>query len=202
MKKNFQDRFAVIDLETLGVGSDSVILSLGLTVGAYSDTSQTFESLLANGLAIKFDIKEQLAKGRKTSRRVIDWWKKQDEGARKILFPTPQDVSLYNLSQYLDDYFAKVGFDIKLHDMYDRNSFDLTKLQYLYEEELNQDVPWDYHQTFDIPTAFRFMGFNRYAGIHVNDIPGATYHDALHDAAVDQLRIYRVLHSQEQEQGQ
>lgn len=195
MGKLFQDHFAVVDLETLGVGSDSAILSLGLTLGRY-DTPMDFDTLQATGLYLKFKLKEQLDKGRKKSDRVIKWWYEQKPESRKVLFPTPQDVSLYDIDGYLKSYFSIAGIDIKKVDFYDRNCFDLTKLQYLYEEELDMDVPWNYHHTFDIPTAFRFMGFERYAGIRADDIPGCVYHNALHDAAVDHLRIYKVLHEE------
>jgi hypothetical protein len=194
--KLFQDHFGVIDLETLGVGSDSAILSLGLTVGRY-DTALSFEQLIQGGLYLKFDLKEQLQEGRKKSDRVIKWWYDQPQAARKVLIPSPDDISLYRVEEYLKRYFDGLGIDIKKVDLYDRNSFDLTKLQYLFEEDLNQDVPWNYHYTFDIPTAFRFMGFERYAGMRAEDVPGCIYHNALHDAALDHLRIYKVLHDEQ-----
>ena len=193
MGKLFSDHFGVIDLETLGVGSDSAILSLGLTVGRY-DTALTFDQLVGGGLSLKFDLKEQLQKGRKKSDRVIKWWYEQKHEARKVLIPSPDDVSLYRVEEYLKRFFDGLGMDIKKVDLYDRNSFDLTKLQYLFEEELDKDVPWNYYNTFDIPTAFRFMGFERYAGVRADDVPGCIYHNALHDAALDHLRIYKVLH--------
>jgi len=190
----FQDHLGVIDLETLGVGSDSAILSLGLTVGRY-DAPLSFDQLVSGGLYLKFDLKEQLQKGRKKSDRVIKWWYEQKPEARKVLIPSPADVSLYRVEEYLNRYFQSIDLDIKKVDLYDRNSFDLTKLQYLFEEDLDKDVIWNYHNTFDIPTAFRFMGFERYAGVWADDVPGCTYHNALHDAALDQLRIYKVLHA-------
>lgn len=196
MSKTFQDYLSVVDLETLAVGSDAVILSLGLTCARYDDTTQTFNSLVDNGLYLKFDIKEQLAKGRRTSERVVKWWYDQDQQARRVLIPSANDVSLYDLGKYLTEFYDRIGINIKQSDMYDRNCFDISKLQYLFEQELDQDVPWNYHNTFDIPTAFRFMGFDRYAGVRVSDFEGATYHHALHDAAVDHMRMYKVLHDQ------
>jgi hypothetical protein len=196
-KSPFQDHFAVIDLETLAAGSDAPILSLGLTVGRYDDTDQSFDTLIAGGLYLKFNLKEQLEKGRKPSERVVNWWYQQDATAKKVLGPDPaNEVSLYDIKSHLLNFFQSKGLDIKQIDLYDRNCFDISKLQYLVEEELKEDVFWNYHQTFDIPTAFRFLGFDRYGGVRVSDITGAVYHNALHDAAVDQLRIYKCLHSE------
>lgn len=197
MSKNpFQDHLAVIDLETLAADGAAPILSLGLTVGRYDDATRTFDSLVEGGLYLKFNLKEQLEKGRKPSQRVVKWWYDQSADARKVLIPDPaNEISLYDIKRYLLEYFATLNLDIKKVDFYDRNCFDLSKLQYLVEEDLKEDVFWNYHQTFDIPTAFRFMGFDRYGGVRVSDFPGAVYHNALHDAAVDHMRLYKCLHS-------
>jgi hypothetical protein len=195
MSNAFQDYFGVIDLETLAVGSDAPILSLGLTVSRYDDKSQTFQSLVDNGLFLKFNLKEQLDKGRKASTRVVKWWYEQSPEARRVLIPQPEiEVSLYDLETYINGYFHKIGVSFKKIDLYDRNCFDISKLQYLFEEDLGKDVIWNYTSTFDLPTMFRALGFDRYAGIRVQDIQGATYHNALHDAAVDHLRLMKVLH--------
>lgn len=197
MSNTFNDYLAVIDLETLGSKSDAVILSLGLTLSRYDDKSQTFETLTRDGLYLKFDIKEQLERGRKTQDRVIRWWYDQSPEARKVLIPKSTDISFYSLPEILTNYFNTRGVNIRKCDMYDRKSFDLSKLQYLYEEELGGDIPWSPVNEFEVATAFRFMGYDRYAGIQVKDIPGAIYHNALHDAAVDHLRIFKCLHNLE-----
>lgn len=195
---NFFDHLAVIDLETLAAGSDAPILSLGLTVSRYDDKSQTFQSLVDDGLYLKFKLKEQLDKGRKVSERVVKWWYEQSPQARSVLIPNPSiDVSLYDIEHHLTSFFDRKGINIKKVDFYDRNCFDLSKLQYLLEEDLGKDVIWNYHNTFDIPTAFRFLGFDRYGGTRVSDFPGAIYHNALHDAAVDHMRIFKCLHTEE-----
>jgi hypothetical protein len=192
----FQKDLGVVDLETLGMGSETVILGLGLTLGRY-DTPLTFDQMVSEGLYLKFNVKEQLARGRKTSERVVKWWYQQSKEAQEILRPRPDDVSLYDIDKYLLEFFKKRGLEsIHFCDLYDRNCFDLSKIQYLYEEDLKRDVPWNYHNTFDIPTAFRFMGFERYAGVKVEDVPGCVYHNPLHDAALDHLRLYNVLHSE------
>lgn len=192
---NFFDHLAVIDLETLAAGSDAPILSLGLTVSRYDDKSQTFQSLVDGGLYLKFNLKEQLDRGRKPSERVVKWWYEQSPEARSVLVPKPNiEVSLYDIEHHLTSFFAGKGINIKKVDFYDRNCFDLSKLQYLLEEELGKDVIWDYHSVFDVATMFRAMGFDRYAGIRVSDFPGAVYHNALHDAAVDHMRLLRTLH--------
>lgn len=193
-RKVFQDYFAVIDSETLAAVDNAVILSIGITVSKYTDKHLSFDDLIKNGLYRKFDIKEQLDRGRKTQKRVINWWYGQDSEAKQVLVPNPlQDTSLYDFPKTFDDYFNSLGLNPKNVDFYDRKSFDLTKLQYLYEEELDSDIPWAPTNDFEISTALRYLGYDRYAGIQVKDIPGATYHNALHDAAVDHIRLLKVL---------
>ena len=71
----------------------------------------------------------------------------------------------------------------------------MSKLEYLFVEEQKVDVPWDFHKEYEVSTALKYMGFDRYGGIFVKDIEGAVYHNALHDAAIDHLRILKCLHS-------
>ena len=194
MAKIFNDHMAVIDLETLGVRSDSVILSLGLTFSRY-DEVKTFDELVNEGLYLKFNIKEQLNRSRVTQERVVKWWYNQSIEARKILYVKEDDLSFYQLPEILNKFFEDKGVSLKKVDLYDRKSFDISKLQYLYEEELGGDIPWNPNSEFEVATTFRMLGFDRYAGIQVSDIPGATYHNAIHDAAVDHLRIFKCLHS-------
>mgnify|MGYP001594552110 CR=1 FL=1 len=196
-RKTFQEYFAVMDSETLGSVDDSVILSAGFTVSKYTDGHLSFDDLVKNGLYRKFNIKEQLSKGRKTQKRVIGWWYDQDAKARSVLVPQPDDTSLYDFPAELEAYFKTLGLNMKDVDFYDRKSFDLSKLQYLYEEDLGRDIPWSPTNDFEVGTAFRFMGYDRYAGIQVKDIPGATYHHALHDAAVDHIRLLKVFNAKD-----
>lgn len=193
--KTFQDHLVVLDLETLGSRDDAVILSLGLTFSRYDEHTKTFQQLVDEGLYLKFNIKEQLARGRKTQDRVVQWWYKQDFEAKQVLIPKPDDVSLYSLPERFAAYFKSKGLTAKDCDWYDRKSFDMSKLQYMFEEELGGDVPWRPTQEFEVATAFRFLGMDRYAGIQVKDIPGAIYHNAVHDAAVDHLRLFKALHT-------
>lgn len=192
---NLNKHFAVIDLETLGKTENSCILSLGLTISEYEESDITFQELLDKGLHVKFDLKEQLARGRATQKSTIQWWYEQSTEAKKILNPSAQDVSLYSINDILTEFFEKKGINPKKVDIYDRNSFDINKIQYVYEEDLDLKIIWDYHATFELSTFCRVLGYDRYAGVRVSDIPGAVYHNALHDSAVDHLRVMKVLHT-------
>ena len=194
-KQELCEHIATIDLETLGIASNSVIISAGVTVSRYEDKDITFQELISNGLERKFDIKEQITLKRAVNDKVVKWWYEQSPEARKILIPSPTDVSLYTFYDDLVKFFKDKEIDIKKVDFYDRRSFDLSKLEYLFVEEQKVDVPWDFHKEYEVSTALKYMGFDRYGGIFVKDIEGAVYHNALHDAAIDHLRILKCLHS-------
>lgn len=190
----YNKHLAVLDLETLGKFSDAVILSLGLTVSKYDDKHLSFQDLKDNGLYIKFNIKEQLNKGRKIDQDVLDFWYKQDVKAKSVLNPSDEDVSLYSVVDIIEEYFKSINLSMKKVDLYDRKSFDIAKLQCICERDLKCDVPWDYRNDYELATAFRFMGYDRYGNLDIRDIPGAMYHHALDDAACDHLRLLKCLH--------
>lgn len=196
---SFNKDFVVIDLETLGVSSDAIILSAGVVHGRYEDKNLNFDDLIRNGMYRKFNVEEQRRRGRRTSRRVIKWWFGQSEESKKVLKPDSSDTLLYNFPAELEAYIQSRGLNIRKVDFYDRKNFDLSKIQYLYEEDLGRDIPWNPNYEYEVATAFRFMGMDRYAGIQVSDIRGAVYHNALHDAAVDALRLSKALHNVEPE---
>lgn len=194
--KEFFDHFAVVDLETLAKGSRSAILSMGITLSRYDYKAVTFDELNDNGLYLKFKLEEQLkVMNRTTEKSTVEWWYQQSAEAKQVLKPSPNDVSIRSLTTYMAAFFHKRGVDIRKVDFYDRNSFDMSKLQDVIENNLGEKVPWSYTHVFEISTMLRYQGFDRYAGMRVEDIPGATYHHALHDAAVDHLRIMKALHS-------
>lgn len=195
-KQKFNDYLATVDSETLAIGSDSCILSIGVTVSKYEDKDITFEQLVSAGFSMKFDLAEQRANGRTVSDKVVRWWMDQSPEARKVVMKSSNDVSLYTLHDELVKFFVEKDIDIMKVDMFDRRNFDLSKMEYLFVEEQKLDrVPWDHLNEYEVSSALRFMGYDRYGGIHVKDIPGAVYHNAIHDAAVDHLRILKCLHS-------
>lgn len=186
---------AVLDTETLAKFDDAVILSLGMVVVPYDNFGTEFLDILkAPGLELKFDVRDQIKTyGRKTEASTIAWWKKQDAEAKKVLTPCDADVPLEYLPTALDAFIKSTGLDWKQIDLYDRNSFDIKKLQHIYEMNLGKKTPWDYQACWEIATTLKFLGFDRYGGVRPADVPGMIYHNALHDAALDAYRILKAL---------
>lgn len=105
----------VFDFETLGLGENSVLLSLGVLAfnsskyDVFEDgIEETFNKLLKNGLYIKMDVKDQVEKyGRTIDKSTLMWWTEQGEDAQKVLKKTSNDVSLVQMEKLLNDYLNK-----------------------------------------------------------------------------------------------
>ncbi len=199
--------FISIDLETLGKWDSSIILSLGMTVVPNEfvitgDIDNDFTNLLSNSVEFKLGVMTQKRDGRTTDTSVLDWWKEQaanNPAAAAILKPSEQDIDYMNIFHEIDCWLY-TNFKTKLKDykIFDRNSFDVSKLQHLWEVTLNKgsNVPWSYKEVFEVVTLLRICSKNgdRYGDINPYEFshPDFVYHSAKCDAALDALRIARV----------
>lgn len=190
-----KSHLCVIDLESLSLWNDAVILSLGLSFGELTTTVPSFDQLVADGLYIKFDVKEQIQEFKRSVKPdTMTWWKEQGESAKYVLYPSANDVSVRALDGLVKDFFKTKGVDPKSVDIYDRRSFDCSKIEHLYKENLGLDeLPWHYLKEYEVSTALRYMGYNRYGGISPKDYPQMVYHNALHDSVLDHIRLQKCM---------
>lgn len=82
---------AVFDIESLGVSSESVILSAAITFGEIKE-KYSVQELIDNTFFVKFSVEDQI----KTYKRTVDhetgeWWKKQCDSVKNMsLIPNKQ----------------------------------------------------------------------------------------------------------------
>lgn len=187
-----------LDSETLSRWDDAVMLSFSM-VGAPIDQAISFEQLCNEALFVKLDAKEQKdVYKHRTDKKTIDWWRNNPsvEAKNKSLKPTDVDCSVKLIPLMMKEWMDKMGFDFKTAEYADRNLFDWNKLQYIFETDLQMDVPWNYHNQLDFSSVFKAWGMDRYAGIYPNDIPARfkfVYHNPVHDAALDWLRMQHAM---------
>lgn len=183
-----------VDFETAGLYDDAVVLSFGMTVSTY-DEKVVFDDLVKDGLYLEFDYVEQVQKyKRKSQKSVMEWWKKQSPEARAVWNLPPKSkykkTSLADFEMECLTFLADRNINPKDVDLYDRKQFDVTKMQHIQEETLGiPGVWWNYQNTFEVATALRMLGFDRYGGMPAESFPGAIYHNALHDSAMDHVRF-------------
>ena len=99
----------MFDVETLGVESNSVILSA--TIVHFDTTNKPdYKHLLANACFVKFNAKEQVKIYKRTmDNDTMNWWNTQHDYIKQIsFFPKKDDLSvndgLTQLKEYIDKY--------------------------------------------------------------------------------------------------
>jgi hypothetical protein len=96
-----------LDVETLAVESNTVILSIGM---CYARMDSTYSDLQKDSIFIKLNAKEQIEKYKRvTSKDTLDWWDKQPIEAKRIsLFPSDTDVNILDgltqLRKWIEQY--------------------------------------------------------------------------------------------------
>ena len=163
-----------IDIETLGVKPDCVILTIGAVkfdpLGDFVDRE--------NGLYLRLNVDEQTDLGRSTDQGTLDWWSKQDPAVLAEALSDENRVSLAETVTAINKFI--VGIDT----IWTQGSFDITILENLYRM-LGHPIPWNYWQVRDSRTLFQVFGDPRVkqAGLH---------HNALEDC-VDQSKAVQIL---------
>jgi hypothetical protein len=81
----------VFDIESLGVESNSVVLSVGM-VYFNPEEQPSYDDLIKNSLFIKLNAKDQIDRlGRTVTKSTLEWWAQQHEYVRKCSFGARTD---------------------------------------------------------------------------------------------------------------
>lgn len=188
--RNSSKGMVSIDLETLGLNNNAVILSVGICVTEWKP--QTIEQLKERSINIKLSTRDQITKyGMTLDEEVCDFWREQGPEATSILTPSASDLLLEELPEAIDRFMDSQGVKWREYDTYDRRCFDVSKLQWVYEDALKKghgNVPWDFRNLYEFGTALAYLGADRYGGI--KDCPdGLIYHNSQDDAVLDAYRL-------------
>jgi hypothetical protein len=163
----------MLDLETMGVGSDAAIVSIGAVV------FDPENDLLGETFYINVDLSSCLENGLSVTGATINWWLKQSDSAREALFENP--VSLKDALTLFSEYVHKFekprvwgngsGFDNEIL----KNAYKAAKLE----------CPWEYYNDRDLRTLVdigrSIVGKQSYEAI-------GTKHNALDDA-INQAKL-------------
>lgn len=166
----------MIDMETMAVTPDTVILTLGAVhFDPFGDT-------IGNTLYLKLDIDDQDALKRSVDPNTLTWWSKQDIAIMEEAFSPEGRIKVVDAV----DQFHKFAWGCKSFWSHGA-TFDLVIMDNLYRQ-LGRTPPWNYWQMRDTRTLFD-LG-------HSPDMPTDGKHDALQDAirqAVGVQNVYRKL---------
>jgi len=183
----------VLDIETLGSLNNSVILSVGM-VAVDSSEDYEFADLIKDGYYAKLDVKSQVDAGRKIHQDTLDWWKEQGKEAQRILKPRPDDMHWTLLKDDMIRWLNEQGVNHEKARFYARGShFDFGLLQDLFRITQGlgpDDLPWKFWNLHDSKTVVLTL-----LGHDVKVEPdGFIYHDCLHDAAREYMKIQTALY--------
>jgi hypothetical protein len=103
----------MFDIETLGIESNSIVLSAAIIYFSEEEVEFDMDTLRERALFVKFSISEQVEKYQRThTKDTVLWWKGQPEYARKKSLPeTSKDLEaetgLELLRKYVDTHTEK-----------------------------------------------------------------------------------------------
>ena len=132
----------MLDLETLGKTSDSVILSIGAvcfdmdgTIGPEFEVYPKVEPQIPN---------------RKIEWSAICWWMKQEEAARNAIVDPERTLTLSQCLEKLT-FFCKSNLDEKFKVWSNGAAFDIATMNHAYDQ-LRMEKPWSYKHELDTRT--------------------------------------------------
>jgi exodeoxyribonuclease VIII len=166
----------MLDMETLAVSPNAVVLSLG---AVHFDPYGTGYS---DSIYFRIDIDDQDALNREVDPKTLEWWSRQDPFIMEEAFSPADRIPLAEAI----DRFHKFAWGCGAFWSHGA-TFDLVILENIYRQ-LNKPLPWNYWQLRDTRTLFD-LG-------HDPEMHQGSKHDALQDAirqAVGVQNIYQKL---------
>ncbi len=189
-----------IDTETLGMRENTVVLSIGCAAFQLIPNGENnYEKYVTGGFHVKFDVKEQITRyKRSTDQSTIDWWRQQEPAAQKILKPSEQDVDMESGLMMLNDWIKQSGYRWKDSYVWSRGTyFDFPKLEHMYFQAgvkcgFNTWKIRDTRTYIDILTGVDNGQYEPQGGFPRSFVK----HNALHDAAMDAYRMVEIFNLQ------
>jgi len=182
----------IFDFETLHTVPETVVLSLGMIV-VDSQKDYTFQELIDSGMHIKIDVKSQVKLGRKIGSDTLAWWKKQGKSASYIIDPSNDDIDITDMIPAMRKFLKDNGYDYHNHLVYSRGShFDFPILDDI-ARSLWEKNPLNHWNVRDIRTVIDTMLGTTRGKIDLKDHKDFVAHNALHDSAMDFLRIRKCI---------
>lgn len=124
-------RHVMVNLETLGLTPDSVILSIGAVVFDEAAIYSEHHWVL--------DLDQP---GRRIDAGTVKWWMKQNEAARSAIFSAKEIWMLYRAIDEFNNLF-----DADARVWANGANFDIPILENVYTNAFDQSTPWKYKNT-------------------------------------------------------
>jgi len=167
---------AMIDLETLGTSPDTAVLTIGGVKFDPNTVSTPYQEFY-----YRYEVNEQLDKGRTVLDSTLEWWGKQAEDVREEALGDGNRTPVIEVLQALNKWC--VGVDIIWCQ---GPSFDISILENMYKQ-YDHHIPWDFWKIRDSRTLFGIMPKDPRKEINF------AAHNALEDCKVQALCVQQTL---------
>jgi hypothetical protein len=181
----------MFDIETLGVESNTVVLSAAL-IRFNPEDKPTYDDLLNSALCVKFDTADQVKQLKRTiDKETLEWWGNQSAYVRNLsLKPSRMDVSVTEGINQLTEYVDK--FDGKNQTMWARGSLDQLAIDSLARSVGLQPIT-GYNKWRDVRTAIDIIygTTNGYCKVEHPTFRDSmvSKHHPVHDCALDIMQL-------------
>jgi hypothetical protein len=179
----------VFDVETLGVDSNSVVLSAALV---HFEGGESYQQLLDNALFVKFKAKEQVEMKRQVDIGTLEWWKNIHPYIRSCSFdPSGDDVTAAEGFAIMHNWLNKFPNPQK-QTMWARGSLDQMVIDNLARKVDCQPLT-GYNMWRDVRTAVDCLYGSNNGYVEI-DYPGferasVIKHHPVHDCALDAMML-------------
>jgi hypothetical protein len=184
------------DVETLGIESNSVILSMAL-IYFNPEEKPTFKQLVDNAFFVKLNAKDQIERlGRKVTKSTLEWWNEQNVFTRGMSFTvSPDDVTaedaLDQMREFVVNQITKTP-DAANCTVWARGNLDQMCLGSL-ENKLDRGPIFHFGRWRDVRTAVDiFTGSkNGYCNVDHAEFnrDDVIKHNPIHDCAYDAMML-------------
>lgn len=182
----------IFDLETLGIESNAVILSIAC-IYFNPENKPSYEDMIESAFFVKLNAKDQADRLKRTiSKSTLDWWKTQSDQVKiKSFIPSNNDVLA---EEALDKFqeWASSFKDFKTSTIWARGNLDQVTIGSL-ENFLNRKSIFHFARWRDVRTAVDLLsGSNNgycdvaYPWFNTNMV---IKHDPIHDCAYDAMQL-------------
>ena len=162
----------MIDMETMAVSPNAVVLSLGAV--HFNPYSKGY----GEKIYFKIDLDDQDKLGREIDPSTLEWWGRQDPAIMEEAFSEEGRIPLVEAM----DQFHKFAWQCSAFWSHGA-TFDLVIIENIFRQ-LNKPLPWSYWQLRDTRTLFD-LGFDP-------DMPQGSKHDALQDAIRQAVGVQNI----------
>ena len=182
----------MFDIETLGVESTTVILSIAC-IHFNPEEKPTFQQLIDSAFFVKLDAKDQVKRlGRTVSKSTLDWWSGQHVAVKKKSFdPSDTDVKAEYAVEMLNTWVKQFP-EWEKSTVWARGSLDQMAYGSL-ENRLGVDPIFHFARWRDVRTAVDiFTGStNGYCKVEHPEFENylVVKHDPIHDCALDVMML-------------